>query len=109
MLARVLVDDPLSGNFRDLQRLALLCMAWNVPRHGSKAMVTAIKEWRASRSDPENAGPLRFYVGAREQRTRAFQKELAIWAKGRFATWKQAAKKLQCNEKTLREDAAVNS
>lgn len=109
ILARVLVDDPLSGNFRDLQRLALLCMAWNVPAHGSKAMATAIKEWRASRSDPEVAGHSRFYRGTREQRTREFQKDLAIWAKDRFSTWTRAAVELRCNEKTLRDDAAAIS
>lgn len=106
LLATALVEDPLPGNFRDLQRLALLCMAWNVPTHGSKAMATAIKEWWASRSDPEIAGHSRFYRGTREQRTREFQKELAIWAKNRFSTWKRAAEELQCNEKTLRSDAS---
>lgn len=109
VLARALVDDPLSGNFRDLQRLALLCMAWSVPIHGSKAMTTAIREWRASRCDAEIAGHLRFYRGTREQRTREFQKDLAIWAKERFTTWKKAADELHCNEKTLRDDASISS
>lgn len=72
-------------------------------------MATAIKEWRASRSDPEIAGHSRFYRGTREQRTREFQKDLATWAKDRYSTWKRAAEELHCNEKTLRDDAAAIS
>jgi DNA-binding NtrC family response regulator len=104
-IAQALVDDPLSGNFRDLQRLALLCLAWNVPVHGPKAMSTAIREWRAARSTTEAATTSRFYRGSREQRTREFQRDLAIWAKEQFVTWRRAAEELCCNEKTLRDDA----
>lgn len=72
-------------------------------------MATAIREWRASRCDAETAGHSRFYRGTREQRTRELQKDLAIWAKERFATWKKAADEVHCNEKTLRDDAALAS
>ncbi len=72
-------------------------------------MTTAIREWRASRCDAEIASHSRFYRGTREQRTREFQKDLAIWAKDRFTTWKKAADELHCNEKTLRDDASISS
>jgi DNA-binding NtrC family response regulator len=105
-LEKTLADDPLAGNFRDLQRLALLCLAWDVPAKGAKAVNTAMDEWRASRSAPASIGTSRYYHGTREERTRAFQKELAAWAKQRFGTWTKAANALHCNEKTLRDDAA---
>jgi hypothetical protein len=48
-------------------------------------------------------------AGSRSDRVRWFRGELARWAKKQFGTWTSAAKHLECDEKTLREDAELNA
>ncbi|MFO0963749.1 MAG: sigma 54-interacting transcriptional regulator [Phycisphaerales bacterium] len=104
-IEQALASDALPGNFRDLQRLALLCMAWEYPSGGAVALDTAIGQWRASRAAPEAVCPPDFFEGTRDERTRCFQRALALWAKARFSTWTRAAAELGCDERTLRGDA----
>ncbi len=101
-LGRALAHDRLPGNLRDLQHLAVLLMAWRATQP-DRAISRALKEWLAQRAlaDPE-AG---FGAGTREERIDWFKARLAHWAKSQYRTWTIAADFLQCNEKTLRDDA----
>jgi DNA-binding NtrC family response regulator len=102
-MQEALARHDLAGNLRDLQRLALLLMAWwpDFPHDG--AIARAIEEWR--RDAPEMpAGTSEFGSGTRKDRINWFSARLAHWAKGRFGTWGAAAEALGCDEKTLRQD-----
>ncbi|MCC6648702.1 MAG: sigma 54-interacting transcriptional regulator [Polyangiaceae bacterium] len=98
---RALAVDTLPGNLRDLQRLALLVAAWN--GDGGAQLASALEEWQAARSSVAPGDDLG--TGTRRDRVRGFQARLARWAKDRFGTWGAAAKALDCDEKTLRQDA----
>ncbi len=103
-LENTLRQDPLPGNLRDLQRLALLCIAWWDDSRPDNGLEAALREWQQSdaNNDLKNAG---LGEGSRKARIRYFQARLAQWAKGQYGTWKSAAAALECDEKTLREDA----
>jgi DNA-binding NtrC family response regulator len=96
---------PLSGNLRDLQKLALLVMAW-WPERQEKALENALGEWRQGLSALA-PGSANLGSGSRTARILQFRQQLALWAKNTWGTWKQAAQALECDEKTLREDAAL--
>ena len=101
---RALVTDPLSGNLRDLQRLALLVMAWSAGGNDvGSGIHSALQEWRAAGTS--NATSNELGTGSRKDRVRGFQARLARWAKDTWGTWAAAAKALDCDEKTLRQDA----
>ncbi len=46
-------------------------------------------------------------TGSRKVRIRDFRRRLAVWAKETWGAWKRAASELDCDEKTLREDAGM--
>lgn len=102
-MAAALTHDPLSGNLRDLQRLALLVAAWASEADAISGVPAALSEWRASAAAAEPLDDLG--NGSRKERVRAFQARLARWAKVNWGTWGLAAKALECDEKTLRQDA----
>lgn len=102
-LSNTFQTHPLSGNLRDLQRLALLTMAWS----GPDALTKALQEWRAFDA-PVAVGEDLFGTGTRQQRIRHFCHRLARWAKDQHGTWHAAAKALECDEKTLRRDGSCN-
>lgn len=99
--SKTLQTHPLAGNLRDLQRLALLTMAWS----GNDALQKALQEWRAFDA-PAFIGENQFGTGSRQQRIRHFCHRLARWAKDQHGTWDAAAKALTCDEKTLRNDGS---
>lgn len=99
-IERVLHRHTLPGNLRDLQRLAVLTIAWwsDVDSSG------ALREWeRWSAAPIESNG--HFGEGTRTERIRWFRQQLAQWAKEHHGTWAAAAAALGCDEKTLRQDA----
>jgi len=100
--SKTMRTHPLAGNLRDLQRLALLTMAWS----GSDALTKALQEWRAF-DVPVAAGENQFGTGTRQQRIRHFCHRLARSAKDQHGTWNAAAKALMCDEKTLRRDGST--
>ncbi len=104
-LERALRRHPLPGNLRDLQRLAVLCMAWWASSDPSAGIRMALGEWQrlSSTPVPENDG---FGEGSRMDRIRWFRGRLAHWAKEQHGTWAAAAAALACDEKTVRMDAA---
>lgn len=105
-LARVLRQHPLPGNLRDLQRLAVLLMAWWGDTDEEAAVDRAIEEWSqwTSSTAPLDA---EFGTGSRNDRIKWFRARLALWAKDVHETWTAAGEALGCDEKTLRQDAAL--
>ena len=105
VLLGALEKAPLSGNLRDLQKLALLAMAW-WPELGDSALEKALGEWQRSQSPLTVEGD-GYGSGSRTERLLQFRRDLARWAKETWGTWTQAAQALHCDEKTLREDSAL--
>jgi DNA-binding NtrC family response regulator len=105
-LERVLGQHPLPGNLRDLQRLAVLLMAWWGDTEEEEAVDRAVEEWSQWTS---SIAPLdaEFGSGSRNDRIKWFRARLALWAKDTHETWTAAGKALGCDEKTLRQDATL--
>lgn len=104
-IEQALANDALAGNLRDLQRLALLLLASLMSAaEPTTAIAAALDEWREG-SRATAARPSDFGAGSRKDRVRAYQARLARWAKETWGTWAAAAAVLECDEKTLRQDA----
>ncbi|WP_312910343.1 sigma-54-dependent transcriptional regulator [Stutzerimonas nitrititolerans] len=102
-LQRALQCQPLAGNMRDLQKLALLCMAWQSSGNAGSGLDHALDEWLES--GPMDTPQIADYgEGSRTERLHWFRRQLAQWAKEHYGTWARAAKALGCDEKTLRDD-----
>lgn len=101
-LQKRLAEHPLTGNLRDLQRLAALCMAWFEPGNPAHWLDTALQQWSLADQSPPTPEPVR--TGSREEQTRRFQAELALQTKATKGSWKAAAKALGCSVKTLQRD-----
>lgn len=103
-IERVLHRHALPGNLRDLQRLAVLAMAWWSTVDVSRGLRTAVSEWERWSAAPSHSDG-RLGTGTRTERIRWFRQQLAQWAKDQHGTWAAAAAALGCDEKTLRQDA----
>lgn len=103
-IERVLHQHALPGNLRDLQRLAVLTMAWWSEIDPSGGLRSALHEWERWSAAPI-ASNGHFGEGTRTERIRWFRQQLAQWAKEQHGTWAAAAAALGCDEKTLRQDA----
>ncbi len=103
-LRELLQESSLSGNFRDLQRLAYIVMSWLSTDELDEAVGKALEEWRG-RATTHPLDAMKFGSGTRDERTNWFQAHLAQWAKEKCGTWVEAAKVLECDESTLRRDA----
>lgn len=108
VLEHFLLTAAFSENFRDLQRLACLIMAYWESNNVSQSITDALCVM------DNDHNPMFTSTGAVivEGKTRAemlsqFRKELALNAKERYGTWRKAADALMCDEKTLRQDAAL--
>ncbi|MCZ0942897.1 MAG: sigma 54-interacting transcriptional regulator [Gammaproteobacteria bacterium] len=110
-LASTLADHDLPGNLRDLQRLAALLMAW-WSGDAEESIGTALANWNLGLAEAElewdGRGGL-YGSGSRQEFIRRFRHRLALWSKERHGTWRDAAAALQCDEKTLRQDAALRA
>jgi len=105
-LERALQHHTLPGNLRDLQRLAVLFMAWWTDGDLDGVVADALREW--SRWASDTAAPdTEFGGGSRNERIKWFRARLALWAKEQHGTWTAAGEALGCDEKTLRQDAAL--
>lgn len=107
-LEQALSQHLLPGNLRDLQRLAVLCMAWWSPADPATGIRAALNEWRHWTSTPEK-GVVSFGEGSRKDRIHGFRARLSLWAKEQHGTWAAAADALGCDEKTLRQDAGLST
>ncbi len=98
--------SALSDNFRDLQKLACLIMAYwqenDVNGSLDQALHIMDEEY-----NPIFASTEQMIVTDRTrlEMLNQFKKEIAINAKQRYGTWRKAAEALDCDEKTLRQDA----
>jgi DNA-binding NtrC family response regulator len=99
-LGKLLASHDLPGNLRDLQHLALLCMAW-WQQGPQNALDKAIEEWR-QREISDGAGYSELGEGNWQERVEWFKQRLAHWAKNKTGGWSKAAKLLKCTERTLR-------
>ena len=104
-LRLTLEQHPLPGNLRDLQRLAYLLMAWSNGVDSSPPWNAVLGDWRGQ-PENEESGTLNLGTGSRADRLDWFKRGLACWAKQKFGTWLRAAQQLECDEKTLRDDAS---
>lgn len=104
-LLAALAVHPLPGNLRDLERLALLVRAHERRLTPALAAWTAHDEDDAGGSSGGNDAFALFGSGTRKERTRVFQRQLARRAYECFGTWSAAARMLDCDERTLRDDA----
>ena len=100
-LEKLLASHELPGNLRDLQHLALLCMAW-WQEGAQTALDKAIEEWR-QREIIGAAKHAEFGEGTWQERVEWFRKRLALWAKSQNeGSWERAAEFLHCTDRTLR-------
>ncbi|MCK7565282.1 sigma-54-dependent transcriptional regulator [Marinobacter xestospongiae] len=100
-----LVRSSLPGNLRDLQRLALLIMAW-CPSGDLSRIDDAVGEW-SRQEDSLSSETIFLGSGTRFERLRWFRKQLAIWAKEQYGNWSAASEALDCDRKTLQNDASA--
>lgn len=90
----------LSGNMRDLQRLAVLIMAWLGSQSENEAVNMAVEEWNKwSASDSKDS---QLGHGTWDDRTKWFQGRLASWAISEYGDLTEASKVLKCSDRTLR-------
>ncbi|PTP36328.1 AAA family ATPase [Vibrio splendidus] len=103
-IEQVLQSDDLRGNMRDLQKLAVLIMAYWDTSDVNKCINTGLTCWKKDRNSfvghpiDDNASL------TREEHVNRFKSDLANWAKNTHGTWEEAAEHLNCSEKTLRND-----
>jgi len=98
-LNKMLQHHPFSGNMRDLQRLAVLTMVWLDQKSETEAVEVAIDEW--GRWSRDHSAVHEFGEGSWDERTKWFQRRVASWAIREYGGRKEAAKALECNERTL--------
>jgi len=103
-LEHALRSHMLRGNLRDLQRLAVLCMAWWSSPDPSPGIREALIQWERFTLTPEHESSAHG-EGSRTERIHWFRARLARWAKEQYGTWAAAADALGCDEKTLRQDS----
>lgn len=103
-LRSLLNDHPLPGNLRDLQRLAVLIMAWWNASDLDITLTNAVVDWQRWSPETTNAEQ-EFGSGPRTERIKLFKARLALQAKSEHHTWVRAAAALNCDEGTLRDDA----
>jgi DNA-binding NtrC family response regulator len=105
-LLDVLGNDPLHGNLRDLQKLAVLMMAWWSEKDIDETVSDAVRRWKKQRAldVPQNTFEK---ASSRDEYLKRCKHEFAIWAKQKYTTWGKAAEALDCSEKTLRNDVAL--
>jgi hypothetical protein len=103
-LAKSINSNPLYGNLRSLQKLALLIMAWKDIGE-NEAIKKAVSIWNGNQTSEENFVESKLGIGTRDERINWFKNRLAIWAKDTYGTWEKSARELNCDEKNLRIDA----
>lgn len=103
-------NHPFYGNIRDLQRIAILIVAWAIDHDIDKAIQIAITEWQILSSDKSvaNFDANGLGQGTRKERLDLFKYRLADWAKNNFNDLSIAAKSLDCTVRTLTNDLNHN-
>lgn len=110
-IARALQEDPLPGNLRDLQRLALILMARAVGSPGGGDTEEGLREWRGLQAQfrgAEHKGVTKLVglgTGTWEDRVHGFKRRLARAARQEHGSYVAAARELGVSERILREHA----
>ena len=106
-LIHFLNTSALSDNFRDLQKLACLTMAYWQDNDVQAGLNQAVELMDGKGHNPifASTGQMIITGITRLEMLNQFKKEIAINAKSRYGTWRKAAEALDCDEKTLRQDA----
>ncbi|WP_438006429.1 sigma 54-interacting transcriptional regulator [Sorangium sp. So ce321] len=110
-IERALKGDPLPGNLRDLQRLALILMARGSTAPSVSGTEQGLLEWTALQArfhaaEQKGATPTDgLGTGTWDGRVRAFKRRLARAARREHGSYVAAAKVLGVSERMLREHA----
>ncbi|WP_066803767.1 sigma 54-interacting transcriptional regulator [Moraxella oblonga] len=105
-LIHFLNTSALSDNFRDLQKLVCLIMAYWQENDVQAALNQALEVINTGQNPLfASTGEMIVTGVTRLEMLNQFKKEIAINAKNRYGTWRKAAEALDCDEKTLRQDA----
>ena len=108
VIEQALIGDPLPGNLRDLQRLALIVMARTSATPDAGAAETGLSEWRALQARFHAVERKRgteidtLGTGTWEERVGAFKRRLARAARREHGSYVAAAKALGVSERMLR-------
>ncbi len=111
VLAIFLTEDPLYGNFRDLQRLAALVGAfYTATKNEVKAVKQAIlefKKWTIPQQKSEANDT--FFVDGKDYNyiIAHFNKELMRWAESHYGSLQDASRVLKRSESALRKDKTM--
>jgi DNA-binding GntR family transcriptional regulator len=106
-----LQGDPLPGNLRDLQRLALILMASASAAASDRGTEAGLREWRTLQEMFHAAKEKRgvetdgLGAGTWEVQVQAFKRRLARAARREHGSYVAAAKALGVSERMLRENA----
>ncbi|KYF88722.1 hypothetical protein BE17_24675 [Sorangium cellulosum] len=112
-MAQALGKDRLSGNLRDLQRLALVLMASAGRSADARWVEDGLAEWLALQArfaaaeEGGTQGEGDLGTGTWKEQVKAFQQRLARAAYREHKSYVAAAKALRVNERTLREHATA--
>lgn len=105
-LIHYLKTSALSNNFRDLQKLICLTMAYWQENDVEGSLNQALQVMDTGHNPIfASTGQMIVTGTTRLEMLNQFKKEIAINAKQRYGTWRKAAEALDCDEKTLRQDA----
>ena len=103
--------SSLHGNLRDLQRIVCLVMAYWQENDIPNSISIALREFRQLNTLSTHSVDMNMVSSVanftRGELLERFKKQLALEAKSQFGTWRKAAESMSCDEKTLRQDAAL--
>lgn len=110
-IERALQDDPLPGNLRDLQRLALILMTRAASATGGVGTEEGLREWADLQArflavewrKPAETADLE--TGTWDERVQGFKRRIARAARREHGSYVAAAKALGVSERMLREHA----
>ena len=108
---KFLAEDPLYGNFRDLQRLAALVGAFYLSYKNQKTAVkegiSEFKKWSTIQQSSKSGDS--FFIDDKDYNhiIAHFNKELVLWAESNYGTLQKVSKVLKRSESALRKDKSM--
>ncbi|MFL0147951.1 sigma 54-interacting transcriptional regulator [Tenacibaculum maritimum] len=108
---KFLTEDPLYGNFRDLQRLAALVGAFYLSYKNQKTAVkegiSEFKKWSTIQQSSKSGDS--FFIDDKDYNhiIAHFNKELVLWAESNYGSLQEASRVLKRSESALRKDKSM--
>lgn len=108
---KFLTEDPLYGNFRDLQRLAALVGAFYLSYKNQKTAVkegiSEFKKWSTIQQSSKSGDS--FFIDDKDYNhiIAHFNKELVLWAESNYGSLQEASRILKRSESALRKDKSM--